>query len=122
MLSVMNKTVDATQFIGQRVDVVIDRALGTKHPKCDMVYEVNYGYIPEVFSADGDELDAYVLGVDTPIEKFTGICIAVFDRLDDNEDKLVVVPEGMTLTPEEIESKVEFQEKWFKHNLVMLEN
>jgi len=77
-------------FIGQKVNVVIDRPLGSKHPKHDFTYEVNYGYIPNTKSADGEELDVYVLGVDTPITETKGVCIAVIRRTDDDDDKLIV--------------------------------
>lgn len=102
-------------FIGQKVNVVIDRPLGSKHPKHGFTYEVNYGYIPNTKSADGEELDAYVLGIDTPITKTTGICIAVIRRTDDDDDKLIVTQDGKDLTDSEIEKLTEFQEKWFKH-------
>jgi len=102
-------------FIGQKVNVVIDRPLGSKHPKHDFTYEVNYGYIPNTKSADGEELDAYVLGVDGPITNTRGVCIAVIRRTDDVDDKLIVTPNGEDLSDLEIEKLVEFQEKWFKH-------
>ena len=102
-------------FLGQKVNVIIDRPLGSKHPKHGFVYEVNYGYIPNTMSPDGEELDAYVLGVDKPITKTTGICIAVIHRTDDNDDKLVVTPNGEDFSDKEIENLIEFQEKWFKH-------
>ena len=102
-------------FLGQKVNVIIDRPLGSKHPKHGFVYEVNYGYIPNTMSPDGEELDAYVLGVDQPITKTTGICIAVIHRTDDNDDKLVVTPNGEDFSDKEIEKLIEFQEKWFKH-------
>ncbi|KKT67590.1 MAG: hypothetical protein UX25_C0042G0003 [Candidatus Woesebacteria bacterium GW2011_GWC2_45_9] len=78
-------------------------------------YEVNYGYIPNTRSADGEELDAYVLGVDKPIEKITGTCIAIIQRTDDNDDKLIVTPDVIDFSDHEIEKLVEFQERWFKH-------
>ena len=87
-------------------------------------YEVNYGYIPNTKSADGEELDAYVLGVDKPLTKTKGVCIAVIRRTDDVDDKLVVVPNDKKLSFSEIskawptslvEKLTEFQEKWFKH-------
>ncbi len=102
-------------YLGQRVNVIIDRPLGSKHPKHGFVYEVNYGYIPNTKSADGEELDAYVLGLDKPIDKTTGICIAVIHRTNDNDDKLVITPNGEDFSDEEIEKLIEFQEKWFKH-------
>jgi inorganic pyrophosphatase len=96
----------------------MDRSLGTKHPKHGFVYEVNYGYIPGTVSGDGEELDAYVLGVDEPLDEFTGRCIAIIHRTDDDDDKLIVVPDGLDLPDEDIERDTAFQEKWFKHIIV----
>ena len=106
---------NTTNYLGQKINVIIDRPLGSKHPKHGFVYEVNYGYVPNTKSPDGEELDAYVLGIDEPIDKTTGICIAVIHRTDDNDDKLVITPNGEDFSDKEIEKLVEFQEKWFKH-------
>ena len=56
--------VNSLGFLGQKVNVVIDRPLGSKHPKHGFIYEVNYGYIPNTKSSDGEEQDVYVLGTD----------------------------------------------------------
>ncbi len=101
-------------YLGKIVKVVMDRPLGTKHPKHGFVYEVNYGYIPNTVSGDGEELDAYVLGVNEPLNEFEGEVIAIIHRTNDDDDKLVVVPQGKLLTDEEIYKLVDFQEKWFK--------
>ena len=39
-------------------------------------------------------MDAYIFGVFKPLETFTGRCIAVIQRSDDDDDKLVVAPVG----------------------------
>lgn len=104
-----------TGYLGQKVNVVIDRSLGSKHPKHGFIYEVNYGYIPNTKAPDGEEIDAYVLGVNKPVDKASGICIAIIHRTNDEDDKLVVTPNGEDFSNEEIEKLVEFQEKWFKH-------
>lgn len=96
----------------------VDRKLGEKHPKWDWSYPVNYGFVPGVIAPDGEELDAYILIVDKPIEKFEGEVVAIVHRTENDDDKLVVVPEGESVTDEEIEKLVEFQEKWFKHEIV----
>ena len=86
-------------MIGKTVRVIIDRPLGSYHPKYkNLYYPVNYGYVPDVIGGDGEEQDAYVLGVDTPLECFEGIVIAVIHRLNDVEDKWVVAPNGITFT------------------------
>jgi inorganic pyrophosphatase len=109
---------NTSNYLDQTVSVVMDRPLGSKHPKHGFIYPVNYGYIPNTISGDGEELDAYVLGVQEPINKFTGKCIAIIHRTDDNDDKLIVVPEGIDLSNEEIEKEVAFQEKWFHHIII----
>ena len=68
---------------------------------------------------DGDEQDAYVLGVDEPVAEFTGIIIAIIYRYDDVEEKWVVAPEDVSLTVEEIEKQVHFQEQYFKSEIRM---
>ena len=83
--------IDAKEFIGKEVELVIDRALGTKHPKHGFIYTVNYGYVPNVISGDGEELDAYLLGVFDPVESYKGKCIAVIHRTNDDDDKIIVV-------------------------------
>lgn len=107
--------INTTSYLNQKVDVTIDRPLGSKHLKHDFIYKVNYGYIPNTKSSDGEELDAYVLGIDKPIDKFTGTCIAIIHRTNDEDDKLIVTPNGVDFSNEEIEKVVDFQEKWFKH-------
>ena len=107
-------------MIGKIVRVIIDRPLGTYHPKYkDIFYSVNYGYIPEIIAPDGEEQDAYILGVDEPLEEFTGKVIAIIHRIDDIENKWIVAPEGIKFTKEEINKMVEFQEKYFKSEIRM---
>lgn len=112
--------VSDTSAIGQTVTVTVDRPMGSVHPRhTDMVYAVNYGYVENVMGGDGDWQDAYVLGVDQPVDTFTGVVIAVILRWDDNETKWVVAPQGVTYTREEIEQAVKFQEKFFISEIVM---
>lgn len=101
-------------YIGQKVIVKMDRPLGTKHPKHGFVYPVNYGYIPNTISGDGEELDAYVLGEHSPLETFEGVVIAIIHRTNDNDDKLVVMKEGRNYSDEQIRALTEFQEQYFE--------
>ena len=106
------------EFIGKTVDIKIDRPLGSKHPKHSYIYPVNYGFVPNTISGDGEELDAYLLGVFDPVINYKGKCIAIIHRINDDDDKLVVVPNDKEYSDEAIEALVEFQEKYFKHILV----
>jgi len=105
---------DSLCLLNQAVTVSIDRPLGSRHPKFEWTYPVNYGYVPGTLSGDGEELDVYVLGVNEPLETFEGRCVAVIRRVKESDDKLIVVPEGLRLTESEIRALVDFQERWFE--------
>ncbi len=106
--------------IGQTVKVFVDRPMGSYHPTHkDLYYPVNYGYIPGIIAPDGEEQDAYILGVSEPVAEFVGQVIAVIHRYDDIEEKWVVAPVGMTFTREEIAAQTAFQEQYFKTEIRM---
>ena len=101
-------------LIGNIVKVIVDRPLGTYHPKHkDIYYSVNYGYIPDVLAPDGEEQDAYILGISKPVKEFVGRVIAIIHRFDDVEEKWVVAPENSSYTKDEIMKQVAFQEQYF---------
>lgn len=108
----------ATKYIGKKVKVVVDRPLGSKHSKHDIYYAVNYGYVPGTKAPDGDEIDVYVLGYFKPLKEYEGECIAVIHRTNDDDDKLVVVPDGRKFTDEEIRVLTEFQEQYFESLII----
>ena len=105
-------------YIGTVVKVQIDRPLGSRHPKHGFVYPVNYGFVPDVMSGDGEELDAYVLGVFEPLNEFEGKVIAVIHRTNDDDDKLIVVPQGKNFSDDQIMTLVEFQERFFESIII----
>ena len=105
-------------YIGKELYIKIDRPFGTKHPKHDFIYHINYGYIPNTISGDGEKLDCYVLGVFEPLLEFEGKCIAIIHRTNDNDDKLIIVPKEKEYSDEAIEALVEFQERYFKHIII----
>lgn len=112
------KSVIANDYLGKNVSIVIDRKLGTKHPKHGFIYMVNYGYVPNTISGDGEELDAYLLGVFEPVDEFIGKVIAVIHRTNDDDDKLVVVPDDRKYSDDEIRALTEFQEQYFESVII----
>ena len=107
---------DLRPYLGQTVTIDIDRPIGYIHHKGEktLVYPINYGYIPDVLGGDGEELDVFLLGVDHPVETYTGRIIGIIYRADDVEDKLIMAPEGVTFTVEEMTAAVHFQEKYYQ--------
>lgn len=101
----------AKRLLGEMVHMKVDRPMGYCHG--DMIYPVNYGYVPGIMAGDGEEQDAYILGIDHPLDEFEGRVIGIVRRRNDREDKLVVAPDGMQLHQGEIAQAVAFQERYF---------
>lgn len=106
------------EYLGKHVDVVIDRPIGSKHPEYGTIYPVNYGFVPGTRAADGEEIDAYVLGEFGPLERYRGIVAGVVVRKDDNEDKLVVASSVARYSKEQIRAMTEFQERHFTSEIL----
>ncbi len=106
---------------GKNVKVIVDRPLGSRHPQHrDIVYPINYGYIENVFAGDGEEQDAYIIGIDHAVDEFVGEVVAVIRRHNDNEDKWVVAPSGSFFSEEYIRSATNFQEQYFDTEIVLV--
>lgn len=115
----MNR-VNAKDYLGKKVNVIIDRKLGSKHPKHpkhNFIYPVNYGYIPDTISGDGEELDAYILGVFEPVEQYEGNVIELIHRINDDDDKLIV-SNNRNYSDDAIRALTEFQEQYFESVII----
>ena len=115
---------NSKEFLDKIVDVIIDKPLGSRHSEKypNHIYPVNYGYVPNTISGDNEELDCYILGIFEPLETFKGKCIAIIHRTNDNDDKLIVVPEGRNYSNREIRALTEFQERFFESEIIRNDN
>lgn len=114
----MNTTehIDILAYLGKPVYVAIDRPIGYRHG--DIVYPINYGYIPGCIAGDGEEQDAYILGIKEPLTEFAGQVVAVIHRRNDCEDKLVIAPVGTVFHQGQIAEAVQFQEQYFDTRII----
>ncbi len=107
-------------MIGKTVKVIVDRPLGSHHPTHkNLCYPINYGYVEGIMAPDGEEQDAYILGVDEPVVSFVGKVIAIVHRKDDVESKWVVAPENATYSLDEIKQAIHFQEQFFQSEILI---
>lgn len=103
-----------SNLIGKQVTGIIDRPLGSAHPrKSNMIYPINYGYVNGVIAGDGAEQDVYVLGSYEPLKEFSGKVIAVYRRFNDVEDKWIVSLDGEDISDDRILGDISFQEQFF---------
>ncbi|KAF1300754.1 inorganic diphosphatase [Enterococcus sp. JM9B] len=107
-----------SSYLGKKVTVKMDRPLGSKHPEHNFIYPLNYGFIPDTLSGDGEEIDAYIIGEFEPLEVYEGYVVAIIERLNDTEDKLVVCKELNKYSKEQIQALVEFQERFFNTTIL----
>lgn len=110
------------KYLNEILEIKIDRPMGSKHPKHGFIYPINYGYVPNTVNDNGKELDAYVLGVYEPLDSFTGKCIAIIHRTNNNDDKLIIVPENKAFTNEEVKVLTDFQEQFFESIILRSNN
>ncbi|MBN1059225.1 inorganic pyrophosphatase [Clostridium botulinum] len=105
-------------YLGKLVTVKIDRPLGSKHPKYNFIYSLNYGFLPNTTSGDGEEIDVYIIGEFKPLETYKGYVVAIIKRTNDIEDKLVACKELNKYNKEQIKGLVEFQERFFESTII----
>lgn len=111
---------DYKNVLGKPVHCVTDRPLGSAHPRYpEMIYPVNYGYVPGVMAGDNAEQDVYILGPTEPLKTFDGVVIAVVHRFNDVEDKWVAAEKTGVYTAEEILKILDFQEKYYESELIL---
>ena len=70
-------------------EIIIDRPKGSAHPKySDFIYKVDYGYLKNTSSMDGDGIDVWV---GTANEKFVDAIVVVVDLIKrDSEIKILL--------------------------------
>lgn len=83
------KKINAIDYLGKEVILKIDRPLGSRHLQYGFIHMLNYGYVPNTISADGEELDAYLIGEFEPVTSSKGKVIAIIHRINDDDDKLI---------------------------------
>ena len=107
-------------YLGKTVEIVIDRPMGFVHftKGVTLHYTVNYGFIPNTISGDGEELDAYLLGEFDPVEKSSGKVIAIIHRTNDDDDKLIISKDGKEYSNDAIRALTEFQERFFESIII----
>lgn len=123
MMTIEERRAQIESYLGKTVHIGIDRPIGYVHHKkgYSLTYHINYGYIPGVLGGDGEELDVYLLGVDTPVEEYECEIIGAVYRDDDEEDKLVGAPIGARYTVGEVWEAVRFQEQYHVSRVRVIE-
>ena len=106
------------EVLGKTDHVEVDRPVGHIHK--GLRYPINYGYVPGIMAADGEEQDAYILGITDPISAFDGQVIGAIRRKNDVEDKWIVAPEGMRFHQGQIAEATCFQEQFFDGYIISL--
>ena len=116
MMDLKERHEQVEAYLGKTVTIEIDRPIGYVHTKGEktLTYPINYGYIPGVLGGDGEELDVYVLGIDTPVKECTVMVIGIAHRENDVEDKLIAAPEGMSFNEKQMADAIRFQEQYYK--------
>ncbi len=120
-MTVEERRAQVESYLGKTVRIEIDRPVGYVHHKknYDLIYPINYGYIPGVLGGDEEELDVYLLGVGEAVSEYEVEIIGAVIRTDDVEDKLVGAPRGMRFDAHAIAQAVHFQEQYHESYILL---
>lgn len=100
--------------LGKIVTVIVEHTIGENHPLYpDTQYFANYGYVEEVLKQTGEFQNAYIYGVDEPVDSFRGIVIAMIYRKGEDGSQWVVGRQGETIHHSKIQKLVGFQEQFY---------
>lgn len=121
-MTLAERKAQVKSYLGKTVTIKIDRPIGYVHRKKNytLTYPINYGYIPGVIGGDGEELDVYLMGVNTPVSEYTARIIGIVHRHNDVEDKLIAAPDGMIFCEDEIAEAIHFQEQYYETHVEAL--
>ena len=120
IMSLLNNMFDwriETRWLGRSVDMKFDRPVGFQSKPEYTPYPINYGFIENIYSLDGGEVDCYYLDSDEPLNEASGKVVAVVKRFDDVENKLVV--SNQNHSKEEIHDAINFIEQYFDSIILM---
>lgn len=80
---------NALDCLVNQAEIIIDRPKGTAHPKYpDFIYKVDYGYLKNTSSMDGDGIDVWVGSRD---DKSIDAIMCIIDLLKrDSEIKILI--------------------------------
>lgn len=106
-------------LVGKTVTVIVERPLGSLDPaNSRLVYPVNVGYAEGTVGKGGQPLEAYVLGIEEEMAEFTGKVAAIIHRTEDDVKLLVVTPEDIKLTEDDIIEATYFAEQYFESEII----
>ncbi len=104
------------EYLDKIVNVIIDKPIGSFNPIYKFIYPVNCGFVSDKINND-KKYECYVLGLFDRVDEYEGKCIAIIKEID-GDDKLVIVPKDKNYSNETIEALVEFQERFFEHEII----
>ena len=101
-------------WLGKQIEVIVDRPRGTQHPKWpNLIYPIDYGYLPGTIGGDGDPIDVYLLEPYSHDLEGKATVVGIIDRYDDDEFKLVASIIQLHTSVVDIFEAVEFVEQYF---------
>lgn len=108
------------------VTVKVDHPLGsTDDDNHSIVYPINCGYVDKEKSiglfSSLDCQPVYLVGVDTAVDEYSGVLIAVARRRDDSENYWIVAPENISFTIQQLEEMVYFNEQYYDSFIEMID-
>ncbi len=106
------KSIKDSDIYNKPIEVVVDSLYKEEvRNKFDLPLNTNYGYVEGLLDEKGKPIRAYVIGLTIPVIYAQGYVSAVITYKDGRATKLVVSPENMLFTRDQIREIIEFNEQ-----------
>lgn len=105
------------EMIGKEVVVYVDKPIGYQEEN-NGTYSINCGYLKQYLNHLEEKQEAYVLGVNKPVNTFKGKVIGIVNRKDDNRDILLIAPKNSKMKTSDINKSIYFKEKNYNHKII----
>ena len=106
------KSIKDSDIYNKPIEVVVDSLYKEEvRNKFDLPLNTNYGYVEGLLDENGKPIRAYVIGLTIPVIYAQGYVSAVITYKDGRATKLVVSPENMLFTRDQIREIIEFNEQ-----------
>ena len=101
------------------VEVVVDHPLGSESSeRPSFLYELNCGFVRDTSGEKKQQV--YIAGVCDPVLAFRGVVVAVIHRKNGRGGPLVVAPEGMHFSKQQIKEQICFRERFFDSEIELI--
>lgn len=106
-------------LLGKTVEIIVDQPYGSLDQRTEGIRTLNGGYVKEkITMMDTEVKPAYVVGVQQPVETFTGVVIGLIYHRDDHLIRIIAAPCGMLIDRKAVIEQIGMTEQYYESRMI----